>query len=87
MSRLGPALGLAFEVDRIEDDVQIRAVVHLGQKDPRFGAGNRNLTGGAVSGISSGRKLVEAEVTFPHPLDGCQLRVSGQHRSRKVIDH
>ena len=46
------ALGadLAFEVARIEDSIEIRALLHLNQDDPRFGgSGNPSLSGEAAS--------------------------------------
>lgn len=65
----------AFEVERIDDEIEIRAVVHLNQSDPRFG-GPRNggLSGKAVkvedAGTDHERRLVEAELRVRHPLDG-----------------
>ena len=66
------ALGayVAFEVGNIEDSVEIRAVLHLYQDDPRFGGSrNPNLSGEATSGTGD-RVLVEAEASFEFPLDG-----------------
>lgn len=58
-----------FEVARIADDVEIRAVLHQSQDDPRFGGqGNPNLTGAATSGSGTGRVIVEAEAAFEFPL-------------------
>ena len=60
----------AFEVDRIEDSVEIRAVLHVNQDDPRFGGrGNPNLSGEATS-RSGDWVLVEAEASVELPLDG-----------------
>ena len=61
---------MAFDVDRIEDDVNIRAVLHLNQDDPRFGGrGNPNLSGNAVT-VQASRRLIEAEASFTFPLGG-----------------
>ena len=63
---------LAFEIARIEDSIQIRAVLHTNQDDPRFGGrGNSNLSGEATSRIGNGGSvLVEAEAIVEFPLDG-----------------
>jgi len=59
-----------FEVARVSDEIEIRAVLHLNQDDPRFGGrGNPNLAGAAVSS-SPRRNLVEAETTVRLPLVG-----------------
>ena len=61
--------GLAFEVARISDHVDIRAVLHLRQDDSRFGGqGNPKLSGAATSTQESG-VLVEAEASFKLPLE------------------
>ena len=61
--------GLAFEVARISDHVDIRAVLHLRQDDPRFGGqGNPKLSGAATSSRENG-VLVEAEASFKLPLE------------------
>jgi hypothetical protein len=68
MAKLGP--DLAFEVDRIDPNIEIRAVLHMNQDAPQFGGrGNPNLTGLAVSDNGTAR-MVEADVTIPYPLDG-----------------
>ena len=60
---------LAFEVARIDNNVEIRAVLHMNQDDPRFGGkGNPNLSGTAVS-LSGNGKIVEAEASFEFPLE------------------
>ena len=62
---------LAFEIARIEDSIQIRAVLHTNQDDPRFGGrGNPNLSGEATSRIGNGRSVVEAEAIVEFPLYG-----------------
>lgn len=66
------ALGsdFAFEIDRIEEHLEIRAVLHLNQDDPRFGGfRNPNLSGKATS--RSG--IIEAEASVPFPLEGPPL--------------
>ena len=63
---------LAFEIARIEDSINIRAVLHINQDDPRFGGrGNPNLSGEATSRMGNGDSvLVEAEASVEFPLDG-----------------
>ena len=61
---------VAFEVASIVDDVEIRAVLHLNQDDPRFGGrGNPNLSGAATSRSGTAGVIVEAEATFEFPLE------------------
>ena len=61
---------IAFEVASIAGDVEIRAVLHLNQDDPRFGGrGNPNLSGTATSRSGSARVIVEAEASFEFPLE------------------
>ena len=61
---------LPFEVARVSDEIEIRAVLHLNQDDPRFGGrGNPSLSGAAVTS-SPRRNLVEAETTVRFPLVG-----------------
>jgi hypothetical protein len=68
MAASGPVF--AFEVDRIEDEVNIRVVLHSNQDDPRFGGrGNPNLVGSATS-RSGNTTYVRAEASFLFPLDG-----------------
>ena len=68
------ALGddLAFEIARIEDSIEIRAVLHINQGDPQFGGrGNPSLSGEATSRMGNGDSvLVEAEASVDFPLDG-----------------
>ena len=64
---------LAFEIDRIEDQVGVRAVVHVNQPDERFGGrGNPNLAGGAVSRLGDNRdwNIIKAGTQIPLPLAG-----------------
>ena len=63
---------LAFEISRIEDSIEIRAVLHINQDDPRFGGrGNPCLSGEATSRMGNGDSvLVEAEESVDFPLDG-----------------
>ena len=59
---------LAFEIARIEDQVQVQAIIHLNQPDPRFGGpGNPDLSGAAVS---ESRNTIKAETNIPLPLAG-----------------
>ena len=61
---------VAFEVASIADDVEIRAVLHVNQDDPRFGGrGNPNLSGAATSPGPGAGLIVEAEATFEFPLE------------------
>ena len=56
-------------VGAITDRVDIRALLHVNQRDPRFGGrGNPNLSGAATSRRGAW-VLVEAEETFDHPLE------------------
>lgn len=61
---------LAFEVASISDQVEIRALLHLNQDDPRFGRGNSNLSGAATrrEGVN-GSVLVETEESIEFPLE------------------
>ena len=63
---------LAFQVARIEDRIDIRAVLHVNQDDPLFGGrGNPNLSGKATSVMgTTDRILVEADANLDFPLDG-----------------
>ncbi len=74
---------LAFEVDLIEDQISVRAVVHMNQPDSRFGGrGNPNLSGAAVSQMSGSNNwnLVEDQKKIEMPLTG----VRPAKRSRNV---
>ena len=61
---------LAYEIDRIDDHLEVRVVLHINQSDSRFGGrGNPRLSGAAVS--QSGKwNLIEAERRIPAPLTG-----------------
>lgn len=62
---------MAFEIASIEDNVEIRAILHLNQDDPRFGGrGNPNLSGTATSRSGVKSVIVEAEATIRFPLAG-----------------
>ena len=61
---------VAFKVASIADDVEIRAILHVNQDDPRFGGrGNPNLSGAATSPGPGAGLIVEAEATFEFPLE------------------
>ena len=65
---------VAFEVASIADDVEIRAVLHPNQDDPRFGGrGNPNLSGAATSQSGTAGLIVEAETTFESPWKITQI--------------
>ena len=66
---------LAFEISRIEDSIEIRAVLHINQDDPRFGGrGNPCLSGEATSRMGNGDSvLVEAEESVDFPPYTCGL--------------
>ena len=71
---------LAFEIDHIEDEIGVRAVVHVNQSDSRFGGhGNPNLSGAAVS-RSGNWNIIEAEERILLPLAG----TSPPKRSKNV---
>ncbi len=60
---------LAFEIDRIEDQLRVAVTVHANQSDPKFGGrGNPNLPGPAVT-TDSDWNLVQTEVAIPMPLE------------------
>lgn len=60
---------VAFDVASIADDVEIRAVLHVNQDDPRFGGrGNPNLSGAATTSRGVG-VIVEAETSLEFPLE------------------
>ena len=60
---------MAFEIASISDNVEIRAVLHLNQDDPRFGRWNSNVSGTATSFEgANGPVLVAAEESFEFPL-------------------
>ena len=62
---------MAFEIASIEHSVEIRAILHLNQDDPRFGGrGNPNLSGKATSRSGEKNVLVEAEAAIEFPLTG-----------------
>ena len=61
---------LAYEIDRIDDHLEVRMVLHINQPDSRFGGrGNPHLSGAAVS-RSGEWNLIEAERRIPAPLTG-----------------
>lgn len=64
--RLMASAGMPFEVRRIGDSVRVDFTVPINQDDPRFGQGNENLTGAAVS--EEGLRVVEKEIAFHKPL-------------------
>lgn len=61
-------LDLGFDVDKISDSVDIRAVVPMNQPSSKFGDKNSKLTGKKVN--TSGFRIVEDEVTIHYPLEG-----------------
>ena len=64
---------MAFEIDRIEGEIQVSAVVHINQPDPRFGGrGNPNLSGRAVN-QSGKRNLIRREENIERPLSGAPV--------------
>ena len=76
-ARMAEIPDLAFEIDRIEDTVRIRAILPINQDDPRFGERNANLSGEAT--FREGNRLhVEAEDFFTLPLDGASEFVAAQ---------
>lgn len=68
MAKLGQ--DFAFEIDRIEPNVNVRAVLHANQDAPQFGGrGNPHLSGASVAAQGVGN-IVEAEIDVPFPLGG-----------------
>lgn len=64
---------VAFDIDRIDDQILVRAVIHVNQPDQRFGGrGNPKLSGAAVSrmGGSKNWKIVEDQKEIELPLTG-----------------
>lgn len=59
--------GLGFEVASISDNIDVRMVVPIRQKDPRFGDRNSKLRGKAVR--AGGSPIVEDEVEKLFPLN------------------
>ena len=59
--------GLGFEVASISDKINVRMVVPIRQKDPRFGDRNSKLSGKAVR--TGGSPIVEDEIEKNYPLD------------------
>ena len=60
---------VAFEVASIADEIEIPAVLHVNQDDPRFGGGgNPNLSGAATTSQGIG-VIVEAEASLEFPLE------------------
>ena len=71
MAELGSFV--AFDIDRIEDEIQVSAVLHINQPDPRFGGrGNPNLSGQAIN-QSGNRNLISREETIEWPLSGAPV--------------
>ena len=68
MAEMGSSM--AFEIDRIEDEIQVSAVVHINQPAPRFGGrGNPDLSSRTVS--QSGKwNLIRREENIKRPLSG-----------------
>lgn len=74
---------VAFEIARIEDQIQVYAVIHLNQPDPRFGGpGNPNLSGAAVSESSN---VIKAEIKIPWPLSGTPPPARSRHVAYNML--
>ena len=58
--------GAAIEITRIDDNVELSAVVPINQSDPRFGEQNANLTGEAVP--TSGMRVISREIDMGVPM-------------------
>ena len=89
MARVGR--DVAFDVACIDPDIEIRAVVHLNQPDPRFGGPtNPRLRGAAVgvenSGTASEQRFITKEITVPYPLEGPRLRESTDATSWDALE-
>ena len=71
MAKLGSPI--AFEIGRIEDQIQVNAVVHINQPAPVFGGhGNPNLSGAAVH-QSGNRNLIRRRENIDWPLTGAPV--------------
>ncbi len=71
MDRLAKA-GESFQVERIEDTIDVSFTVHLRQSNPAFGQENANLSGRKVND----RKCVQEEVTLKCPLREAAAKAS-----------
>ncbi len=72
MAKLGA--DFAFRIDRIEDDIKIRAVLPVRQDHSAFGGrGNPGLSGAATTTRSDIGVFVEAERRVPFPMDAGRL--------------
>tara|TARA_R110002124_G_scaffold284345_1_gene461447 strand:- start:136 stop:942 length:807 start_codon:yes stop_codon:yes gene_type:complete len=67
-------LGLGFDVDRISDSVVVRMVVPINQPSPKFGDGNKKLTGKEVN--TSGFRTVSDENSIYYTLEGTVAKKS-----------
>jgi hypothetical protein len=59
-------VGMGYNVERVEDELEMSIVLPVNQSDTRFGARNENLLGDAVK--QKGLRIVESRVTIPYPL-------------------
>lgn len=60
------SLGIDKDIDKISDDIEIRFIVPVRQSDPRFGDGNKKLSGKAIK--IKGSHHVGDEVKINYPL-------------------
>jgi hypothetical protein len=61
-------LGLGYTVSRVDDDLEMGMVVHVNQKDRRFGKRNENLVGKAVNTTTTGLRVIESKVKIRYPV-------------------
>ena len=59
-------IGLGFDVASISNKIEVRMVVPINQPDPKFGNGNKNLTGKAVP--TKGIRAIEDKIEINKPL-------------------
>lgn len=64
-------IGLGYTVSRIDDDLEVRMVLPINQRDKRFGKRNENLVGKAVQ--TTGLRIAESEIRIPFPLSDRSL--------------
>ena len=64
-------LGIGFAVDSIGDDIEVRMVVPINQKDKRFGDRNSKLVGKVVE--TTGLRIIEDEIKIHYPIQDSSI--------------
>ncbi len=68
---LASRAGIGFGVASVSDNITVSMVVPINQPDPRFGKGNSELTGKAVS--TTGLRVVKDKMEINYPLSGAPI--------------